>query len=104
MDHLKVETYIPEEYVPGLRDALSSGGYLREGAYDSVMAMQKVTGCWRPLEGSSPFTGTPGKLTTADEIKVEFRCRASDMRDVERVIRSVHPYEVPVINFISLVE
>lgn len=64
------------------------------------MAMSPVTGYWRPLEGASPFHGTVGQLTEAEEIKVEFRCRADEREEVERVIRSVHPYETPVLFFI----
>ncbi len=102
--YVKVEVYIPEEYVPDLRESLNEGGYLREGAYDSVMAVHKVTGSWRPLEGARPFEGRIGELCTSEEVKAEFRCRRGDIGDVERIVRSIHPYEVPVINFIPLLD
>lgn len=104
MQWIKTEVYIPEEFLPILRDTLNNGEFLRNGCYDNVLASQKVTGYWRPLEGANPFNGEIGELTTAEEIKVEFRCRLEDRREVERIIRSVHPYEVPVINFIPLLE
>jgi len=63
-----------------------------------------VTGTWIPLEGASPYDGEIGKLSNAAEIKAEFRCRSADRERVEAIIRSVHPYEVPVINFIPLAD
>lgn len=103
-EYLKVEVFIPGEFVPVLRDALDREGFLREGRYASVMALQKVTGTWMPLEGSSPYDGEIGKLSCAEEIKAEFRCRAADRDRVEHIIRTVHPYEVPVINFLPLAD
>ncbi len=43
-EYLKVEVYIPEEYVPPLRSALDREGFLREGHYACVMALMNVTG------------------------------------------------------------
>ncbi len=54
--------------------------------------------------GRLSYDGEIGKLSAAPEIKAEFRCRTEDRPEVERIIRMVHPYEVPVINFIPLAE
>ena len=103
-EYLKVEVYLPEEFVSPLRDALDREGFLREGHYAGVMALLNVTGTWIPLEGASPYDGEIGKLSNAAEIKAEFRCRSADRERVEAIIRSVHPYEVQVINFIPLAD
>ena len=103
-EYLKAEVFLPEKFVPALRDALDREGFLREGHYACVMALMNVTGIWMPLEGASPYDGEIGKLSAAPEIKAEFRCRTEDRPEVERIIRMVHPYEVPVINFIPLAE
>jgi len=98
---LKIETYIPIEYLNVLREELNRTGALSiDSSYDYVMAVSKVTGSWRPLEGSSPFEGETGKLCEAEECKVEFCCRAELMEKAVGAIKKVHPYEVPVINVI----
>ena len=71
---------------------------------DYCMAVSKVRGSWRPLEGTNPFLGQIGEICEADEAKTEFTCK-------ERTLESrcgnhqeeVHPYEKPVINVIPLI-
>ena len=52
---LKIEIYTPPQYVIKLRDALNQIGACHIGNYDHVISFQNSKGCWRPLEGSSPF-------------------------------------------------
>lgn len=95
----KIETFIPEEYLDELRERLNKAGALSLGGnYDSCVVLSKVTGCWRPLEGSNPFIGEIGKLTMEEEIKMEFNCRAETLKETLKIIKEVHPYEEPVIN------
>lgn len=100
---LKIETFIPGEYLARLREELNEAGALSiDSSYDYVMAVSKVTGSWRPLEGSSPFKGEVGRICEAEELKVEFCCSAGLMEQALRAIRTVHPYERPVINVIPI--
>jgi hypothetical protein len=61
-----------------------------------------TTGCWRPLPGSSPFDGEVNIICSAPEYKVEVICLKEKVDETIRAIKSVHPYEVPVINVIPL--
>jgi hypothetical protein len=61
-----------------------------------------VRGYWRPLEGAKPFAGRPGEISSADEVKVEFVCRAERAGEAVRLIRGLHPYEEPLIMVIPL--
>jgi hypothetical protein len=99
---VKLEIFIPEEFVPRLREELSKVGVGVVGNYDQTMAVTQVTGYWRPLEGANPYDGKIGKLSSAPEAKVEVTCFADAVRDGLRVIRAVHPYEEPVINVLPL--
>jgi len=100
---LKIETFIPGEYLAELREALNEAGALSiDSSYDYVMAVSKVTGSWRPLEGSNPFEGEVGRICEAEECKIEFCCRAEIMGKAVSAIREVHPYERPVINVIPI--
>ena len=74
------------------------------GNYDNCMTVSKVIGSWRPLEGANPFEGSIGEICTAEEIKVEFCCKRDIVKAVVETIKRVHPYEVPVINIIPIVD
>lgn len=100
---LKIEVFVPEEYLEELRTALNDAGALSiYDNYDNVMAVSKVTGYWRPLDGSSPFEGEIGRVCEAEECKAEFCCRAALLEKAIKTIKTVHPYECPVINVIPM--
>jgi hypothetical protein len=102
--YIKLEVFIPEEFVKELRTELNKIGALTtDGKYDNCMAVSKVIGSWRPLEGANPFEGKIGEISEEEECKVEFTCRKEIVKDAVDVIRRVHPYEIPVINKIPLV-
>lgn len=100
---VKIETFIPQEYVDKLREALNEIAALSIGGnYDNCMAVSKVTGYWRPLKGANPFEGEVGELSCEEECKVEFCCLIEVAKQAVETIKKVHPYEVPVINVIQL--
>ena len=99
---LKLEIFIPESHLPVLRSALQSVGAGRLGNYDSCFAYSKVTGSWRPLNGSHPYLGAEGEVTEAEEIKVEVNILAGDVERTLNAIYEVHPYEEPLVNVIPI--
>lgn len=102
MEFLKVEVYIPEEYVIKLANELNERDILKEALYDYVFASTSVKGHFRPLEGANPFSGKVGVVNEVPEVKMEFRIKKCHKEDVEKIIDIVHPYEDPVVNFIEL--
>lgn len=104
MDYIKVEVYIPQEFEDKLIDEINSGGYIQDGFYDRVYCSVDVTGHWRTNEGANPYDGSIGEISSSPERKIEFRIKKKDLQNVDKIIKSVHPYEVPVINYISLIE
>ncbi|MCR1934028.1 divalent cation tolerance protein CutA [Clostridium tepidum] len=102
-DFFKIETFIPEQYVKKLRTELNNIGALTIGGnYDNCMAVSKIKGSWRPLDGSDPFNGEIGEICEAEECKIEFSCAKSIVKDTITTIKKVHPYEIPVINIIPI--
>lgn len=100
---VKIECFIPGEYVGRLRDELNQIGALTvDGRYDYCLAVSTVRGSWRPLAGSSPYAGETGKICEAEEAKVEFTCKKELCRAAVQTIKNVHPYERPVINVLPL--
>lgn len=99
---VKIEVYLPMEYLAPLRDALHEAGACRVGKYDHVVSYQPTEGFWRPLPGSEPYDGKVGEISCGCECKLEFRCDAALVDKAVKVIRCVHPYEEPLINILPL--
>ncbi len=98
----KLEIFIPETHLPDLQAALRDAGAGHIGNYDSCLAYSRVTGVWRPLDGSNPYIGRAGEVSEEPELKVEVTVRAKLLEGTLAAVRRVHPYEEPVINVIPL--
>ena len=102
--YIKIETFIPEEYVNKLREELNKVGVLTtDGLYDNCMAVSKVSGSWRALPGAQPFIGEIGSLSFQEECKIEFSCKRELHNEAVNTIKKFHPYEKPVINVTALI-
>lgn len=99
---VKLEIYIPEEFVESLRDALVCIGLCRVGNYSHVISYQDTKGFWKPLEDSNPYLGTKGEICAGSETKMEVRCPVEKVTEAMAVIRKIHPYEEPLINIVPL--
>lgn len=99
---VKLEIYIPEEFVEPLRDALARIGLCRIGNYSHVISYQDTKGFWKPLEDSKPYHGTIGEICAGSESKMEVRCPIEKVTEAMAVIREIHPYEEPLINIVPL--
>ena len=95
----KLEIFIPESHLPVLQEALDAGHI---GKYDCCLSYSRVTSCWRPLEGTHPYLGRAGEISTEPELKVEVTCRTGRVDETVEAVRRVHPYEEPVIQVIPL--
>jgi hypothetical protein len=102
-NEVKIEIYVPQDYVIPLRDALSAVGAGHIGNYDHCVSVTQVTGYWRPLENARPFQGKIGEICEGSECKIEIRCQKEFIAGAVKVIRQIHPYEEPVINIIPLI-
>ena len=103
MDYIKVEVFIPEKDKQKVIDGLNEKEILKDNGYDSVFSETPVIGHFIPLEGSNPNIGEIAKLERVNEVKLEFRIKAVDKDLAYKIIKENHPYEVPIINFISLI-
>lgn len=104
MGHIKVEIFIPEVSVSNFINKINDLGVLKEDDYDYCYSETKVIGNFRPLEGANPTIGKVNKREVVNESKLEFRIDEKDLQRVHRCILENHPYEVPVINYINLLE
>ena len=98
----KLEIFLPESHLEPLQLALQSVDAGHIGNYDCCLSYSPVTGCWRPLEGTSPYLGSVGEISREPELKVEVTCKTERVEETIRAVKAVHPYEEPVINVIPL--
>ena len=100
--YCKLEIFIPETHLAVLRQALMEVDAGHIGRYDCCLSYAPVTGCWRPLAGTSPYLGREGQISSEPELKVEVTCRTERVDETIAAVKRVHPYEEPVINAIPL--
>ncbi|WP_423252283.1 hypothetical protein [Vibrio vulnificus] len=102
MMEFKLEIYAPETEVVSIRDALNSVGAGVVGDYDSVISIVRISGFWRPTDGSEPVTGKKGEINFGEEVRIDVRCQEPLVQAALDAIRTIHPYEEPVINILPL--
>lgn len=92
------EVYVPEAYVAAIIEKLDLYDLLKDGNYTDAYALADAEGHWTSLEGAKPFEGEIGTHSKAAEKLLKFRVRKGFKELVYYLIKSVHPYETPVIN------
>ena len=97
MDLFSVSVNIPDEFADTLMSSLNEVITPVYPGYDMAFTILKVTGRWRPLEGSAPYDGKVGVITTAEETRIEFPLLEHDLKKVIKRIVEIHPYEEPAI-------
>ncbi len=102
MRYFKLEIFIPESHFAVLRSALQNADAGHIGNYDCCLSYSKVIGTWRPLAGASPFIGKENEISEQEELKVEVTVSEEKLNETIAAVKSVHPYEEPVINVIEL--
>ena len=100
--YCKLEIFLPPSHLAVLQKALQEVDAGHIGNYDSCMSVSPVTGYWRPLDGCNPYIGTNGEISCEPELKVEVTVYTENVDKTIEVVKSVHPYEEPVINVIPL--
>lgn len=104
MKNVKIEIYIPEEFIKPTVSALTELGACKIGNYDHVVSYGKVFGYWRPLNAANPVNGEKNEVNFGQECKMEVVCPYECLQAAIQVIRKNHPYEEPAINVLPLLE
>lgn len=102
MKYCKFEIFIPKTHFSQLQLALQEVDAGHIGNYDSCLSYYEVVGAWRPLEGANPYIGKVEQISYEKELKVEVCVAVEYIEKTVAAIKKVHPYEVPVINIIPL--
>lgn len=96
----RITAFVPADSVPALRRALEASGMLSYGNYSNVL-WQSAPGeeSFMPQAGTTPTIGVAGEATSHPSTQVVFSIPVEDrvLEQVMEAIRSVHPWEEPVV-------
>ncbi|MBM3282502.1 MAG: hypothetical protein FJY86_04155 [Candidatus Diapherotrites archaeon] len=100
----KLVVYSPKSHMDEMLEALQKNGCgtLGDGKYEGCAFLTFGHGTWIAQKGSKPFKGRLNRREMIQEVRVESTCPASKVDDVVKILRSVHPYEEPVIEVYPL--
>ena len=89
----KLVAFIPRSHTQPVLDALFAAGAGTIGAYKNCSFRSPGIGTYLPLPGARPWNGTPGRLSEAEEDRVEVLVSAHYRVAVEQALFAAHPYE-----------
>lgn len=99
---LKLVTFVPEEHVERVSEALFAAGAGRIGKYASCSFRSPGTGTFFGGEGTNPVVGRAGRLEVAPEIRLETVVPSARAAEIVRALRAAHPYEEPAFDLVRL--
>ena len=100
----KLEIFLPATHLEAMKQALRDVDAGHIGNYDCCLSYSPVTSCWRPLPGTNPYLGQVDEVSCESELKVEVTCYLERLDETLEAIKTVHPYEEPVIYVIPLLQ
>ena len=95
MKYRRIDVYVPETHAESVKQAMFAAGAGRIGNYDSCCFQIVGRGQFRPLDGSSPYLGSAGRVEHVTEWKLEMIFPEEKLREVIAALRQAHPYETP---------
>lgn len=102
LKNLKLVTFIPENSVEKLLNALASVECGVIGLYRRCAFVSGGRGTFEPMEGANPLIGKVGEREVVDELRVEMLVPAFRKNDAIRVLYENHPYDEPAYDFYEL--
>jgi dinuclear metal center YbgI/SA1388 family protein len=98
----KLVVYVPFNFADKVRDAIFEVGAGQIGNYDCCSYNSEGKGSFRAKEGSNPFVGEQDKVHFENEVRIEVILPGYLKMKVTEAILSVHPYEEPAFDFLTL--
>ena len=98
----KIITFVPDDHVEAVVDALAAAGAGRIGNYERCAFTSAGQGTFRPAEGAEPFLGRIGESEHVTETRVEMVLDRSRRREVRDALLAAHPYDEPAYDLLEL--
>lgn len=89
----KLVTFVPEEDLDGVIDAMSSAGAGTIGEYERCSFRVQGVGSFTPGAAAEPHTGAIGQANEVSEWRVEVLVPAGASSSVVRALEAAHPYD-----------
>jgi len=101
---VKLVVYAPKTHMDAMLDLMHAQGCGSFGdkKYEGCAFLTFGHGTWIALKGSKPFKGRLNKREMVQEVKIETTCQASHADHMVKLLRSIHPYEEPIIEIYPL--
>jgi len=90
---LKLVTFIPEDHLDKVRDALFAAGGGSIGNYDKCSFTSNGTGTFRGGEEANPYVGEVGEFHFEKEARLEIILPKHLKNNIVRTLLDTHPYE-----------
>ncbi len=102
--YVKMIVYAPKTHVDPILEAMhvNGCGNMGDGKYEGCAFLTFGHGTWIALKGSKPFKGRLNRREMSQEVKIETTCPASKSGQMVKILRSIHPYEEPLIELYPL--
>ncbi len=99
---VKVVTFVPAQQAETVRNALATAGAGIIGGYRVCSFAASGTGTFLGDPGTAPSVGTPGKLESVTELRLEMVCSKAALSLALETLRRFHPYEEPPVDVYEL--
>jgi dinuclear metal center YbgI/SA1388 family protein len=99
---LKLVTFIPEDHLEPVRQAIFDAGAGVTGNYDRCGFSVQGTGSFKGGAGAHPFVGQPGKIHFEKEARFETILPVHLKEKVIRALLETHPYEEVAYDLYSI--
>lgn len=98
----KLAVHVPETHAEAVRQALFQAGAGHIGNYDECSFNLEGTGTFRPGSDATPYSGEVGKLSYAQEVRVEVIYPLYLEGRLIAAMRQAHPYEEIAYDLLEL--
>ncbi len=98
----KIVTFVPEDHVENVRNALASAGAGRIGEYSLVSFESTGTGTFLGSAATAPVVGQAERFERVPERRLEMICPKPAVALALETLHRFHPYEVPVADVYEL--
>ncbi len=96
--YIMISVTVPESHAEKIREAIGNAGGGKMGKYMFGSFSTKGIGRGIALAGATPAEGEIGKIEEVIEEKIDVFCKEEEVSAIVDAIKSVHPYEGPIIS------
>lgn len=98
----KLYTFVPQQHVENVRNALWQAGAGHIGNYSECSFNAEGTGTFKAGKTTNPFVGEAGRLHYEDETKIEVIFPSWVQGAVVKALLEAHPYEEVAFDIVAL--